>query len=157
MIFTAFRTIRVFGYSWSTRKPRFLMDQRPLVEWRIVNFFIFLYVFEFLRFRWFFPFFNKFRFLGILGPPYCVSCPTSGVWQPTPCTLFCLETSMNEQSLLCVQLYTITYHTFYTLNGEKQTRTVQLTALQISLSSIYFTCSHKYLNWSWNFDILYLL
>ena len=36
-----------FGYSWSTRKPRFQMDQRPLVEGRIANFGIFLDVFEF--------------------------------------------------------------------------------------------------------------
>ena len=40
----------VFGYSWSTWKPRFPMDQRHLVEGRIANFGIFLDVFEFLHF-----------------------------------------------------------------------------------------------------------
>ena len=40
-------------------KPRFPIDQRPLVEGRIANFVIFLNVFEFLRFG----------FLGILGAP----------------------------------------------------------------------------------------
>ena len=52
-------------------KPRFPMDERPLVEGYIANFGISLDVFEFLRFGWFFPFFKKFGFLGILGPPYC--------------------------------------------------------------------------------------
>ena len=45
------------------------MDQRPLVEGRITNFGISLDVFEFLRFVWFFLFFKKICFLGILGPP----------------------------------------------------------------------------------------
>ena len=40
----------VLGYSWSTQKPRFPMDKRPLVKGRITNFSIFLDVFEFLRF-----------------------------------------------------------------------------------------------------------
>jgi hypothetical protein len=39
-----------FGYSWSTWKPRFLMDLRPLVKGRIANIGIFLDVFEILRF-----------------------------------------------------------------------------------------------------------
>ena len=52
-------------------KPRFPMDERPLVEGYIANFGISLDVFEFLRFGWFFPFFKKIGFLGILGPPYC--------------------------------------------------------------------------------------
>ena len=52
-------------------KPRFPMNQRPLVEGYIVNIGISLDVFEFLRFGRFFPFFEKFGFLGILGPPYC--------------------------------------------------------------------------------------
>ena len=47
------------------------MDYRPLVEGRIANFSIFLDVFEFLRFGWFFHFFKKIWFSGILGPPYC--------------------------------------------------------------------------------------
>ena len=47
------------------------MDERPLVEGYIANFGISLDVFEFLRFEWFFPFFKKIGFLGILGPPYC--------------------------------------------------------------------------------------
>ena len=34
-----------------------------------VNFGISLDIFEFLRFGWFFPFFKKIGFLGILGPP----------------------------------------------------------------------------------------
>ena len=46
------------------------MDERPLVEGYIANFGISLDVFEFLRFGWFFPFFKKNGFLGILGPPY---------------------------------------------------------------------------------------
>ena len=52
-------------------KPRFPMDYRPLVEGYIANIGISLDVFEFLRFIWFFPFFKKIGFLGILGPPYC--------------------------------------------------------------------------------------
>ena len=36
---------------------------------RRANFGIFLEVFEFLRFGWFFPFFKKIGFWGILGPP----------------------------------------------------------------------------------------
>ena len=51
-------------------KSRFLMDERPLVEGYIANFGLSLDVFEFLRFGWFFPFFEKFGFLGIFGPPY---------------------------------------------------------------------------------------
>ena len=42
MIFSVFQTIQVFGYSWSTRKPRFPMDWRPLVEGLIANFGLFL-------------------------------------------------------------------------------------------------------------------
>ena len=71
MIFSVFQKYWVFGYFWSTRKPRLPMDKRPLVEGRIANFGIFLDVFEFLCFGYFFPFFKKFWFLGILGPPYC--------------------------------------------------------------------------------------
>ena len=48
-------------------KPRFQMNKRPLVEGRIANFGISLDIFEFLRFGWFFLFFKKIRFLGILG------------------------------------------------------------------------------------------
>ena len=51
-------------------KPRFPLDERPLVERFIANIGISLDVFEFLRFGWFFPFFKKIGFLGILGPPY---------------------------------------------------------------------------------------
>ena len=49
-------------------KPHLPMNYRPLVEWRIANFGIFLDVFEFLHFRWFFPFKKKIRFWGILCP-----------------------------------------------------------------------------------------
>ena len=49
-------------------KPRFPMDERPLVEGYIANFGISLDVFEFLRFGWFFPFFKKKWFLGIQYP-----------------------------------------------------------------------------------------
>ena len=45
MIFSVFQTIFFWGYYWFTRKPRFPMDQRPLVEGRIAN--LFLDVFEF--------------------------------------------------------------------------------------------------------------
>ena len=61
-IFSVFQKNRVFGYSWSTRKPRFPMDWRPLVEGRIDNFGIFLNIFEFLRFGWFFPLKKKLGF-----------------------------------------------------------------------------------------------
>ena len=51
-------------------KPRFPMDQRPLVEERIANFGIFL---DFLSFcvlnDFFLQFFTQFRFWGILGSP----------------------------------------------------------------------------------------
>ena len=47
------------------------MDYSPLVEWYIANIGISLDVLEFLRFGCFFPFFKKFVFLAILGPPYC--------------------------------------------------------------------------------------
>ena len=40
--FFRFLKNQVFGYSWSTRKPRFPMDKRPLVEGRVTNFCIFL-------------------------------------------------------------------------------------------------------------------
>ena len=69
MIFRVFQKNMVFGYSWSTRKPRFPMDYRPLVEGSIANFGIFLDVFEFLRFGWVFLFFKKIGIWGILGPP----------------------------------------------------------------------------------------
>ena len=49
-------------------KPRFPMDQRPLVKGHITNFGIFLDVFEFLRFGWFFLFFKKIGFWSILCP-----------------------------------------------------------------------------------------
>ena len=52
-------------------KPRFPMNQRPLVEAYIANIGISLGRFEFLRFWWFFPFFKQFGFSAILGPPYC--------------------------------------------------------------------------------------
>ena len=42
-----------------------------MVEGYIANIGISLDVLEFLRFEWFFPFFKKIGFLGILGPPYC--------------------------------------------------------------------------------------
>ena len=64
MIFSVFQKNCVFWYSWSTRKQRFPMDKRPLVEGRITIFGIFLDVFEFLRFRWFFSFFQKYWVLG---------------------------------------------------------------------------------------------
>ena len=63
-----FRLILSYKSWW---KPRFPMDQRPLVEGHIANVGIPLDVFEFLQFIWFFPFFKNFGFLGILGPPYC--------------------------------------------------------------------------------------
>ena len=71
IFFPVFHTIQVFGYSWSTQKPRFHMDKRHLVKWRIANFGLFLELFDYFRFRWFFPLFKKFGFWGILGPPYC--------------------------------------------------------------------------------------
>ena len=47
------------------------MEERPLVEGYIANFGISLDIFEFSRFWWFFfPFFKKIGFLGILGQPY---------------------------------------------------------------------------------------
>ena len=52
-------------------KSRFPMDEIPLVEGYIANFGISLDIFEFLQFGWFFPFFKKFGFSGILGLPYC--------------------------------------------------------------------------------------
>ena len=69
MIFSVFQKNLVFGYSWSTRKPWFPMDKRPLVKGRIANFCISLDVFEFLRFGCFFRFSKKIGFWGILGPP----------------------------------------------------------------------------------------
>ena len=51
MTFSVFQTIKILGYSWSTRKPRFPMDYIPLVKGRIAIFGIFLDVFEFLQFR----------------------------------------------------------------------------------------------------------
>ena len=53
-----------FGYSWSTWKPRFLMDLRPLVKGRIANFGIFLDVFEILRFLMIFLVFQKIMVFG---------------------------------------------------------------------------------------------
>ena len=50
MIFSVFQKNRVFWYSWSTRKPHFPIDLRPLVKGRIANFCIFLDIFELLRF-----------------------------------------------------------------------------------------------------------
>ena len=52
-------------------KPRFPIDQRPLVKGYIANFGISLDVFEFFRFDYFFGFNFFFGFLCILGPPYC--------------------------------------------------------------------------------------
>ena len=49
-------------------KPRFPMDQRPLVEGLIANFGISLDVFEVFAFWMIFPFFKKICFFGILGP-----------------------------------------------------------------------------------------
>ena len=51
-------------------KPRFPMDERPLVKGYIANFGISLEVFELLRFGWFFSVFQKAWVLAILGPPY---------------------------------------------------------------------------------------
>ena len=65
-------------------KPRFPMDERPLVEGYIANIGISLDVFEFSRFGWFFPFFKKIWFSGILGPPYCgIVRPFNGLFAPT--------------------------------------------------------------------------
>ena len=50
-------------------KPRFGMDERPLVKGCIAKFGISLDVFEFLRFGWFFPFFKTIWLMSILGPP----------------------------------------------------------------------------------------
>ena len=51
-------------------KPRFPMDERPLVKGYITTFSIYLDVFECLRFGWSLPLKKKKGFLGILGPPY---------------------------------------------------------------------------------------
>ena len=59
----------VFGYSWSTWKPRFPMDKRPLVEGHIANFGISLDIFQFLRLEWFFLFFKKIWFWVFLVHP----------------------------------------------------------------------------------------
>ena len=64
MIFSVCQKNRVLGYSWSTQKPRFLMDLRPLANGRTANFGMFLDVFEFLCFGYFFLFFKKNRFGG---------------------------------------------------------------------------------------------
>ena len=66
--FSVFQKNWVFGYSWSTRKPRFPMDQRPLVKGCIANFVIFLDIFEFLRFGRFFSVFQK---VWIQGCSWC--------------------------------------------------------------------------------------
>ena len=88
MIFSVFQKNRVFGYSWSNRKPRFPMDYRPLGKGHIANFGIFLDVFEFLRVGWFFPFFKKFWFLGILGSPYCGIGATIRIGRGMLCLLY---------------------------------------------------------------------
>ena len=55
-------------------KPRFSMDTRPLVEGLVVNFGIFLDVFEFLRFGcFFFRFSNNLVFWVILVHPETLS------------------------------------------------------------------------------------
>ena len=60
----------VFGYSLSTPKPRYAMDQRPLVEGRIANFGIFL---DFSSFRVLDDFFHFSKKLGfgvfLVHPP----------------------------------------------------------------------------------------
>ena len=61
--FSVFQKNWVFGYSWSTRKPRFPMDLRPLFKGRIANFGIFLDIFEFLCWM-IFSVFQKNRVLG---------------------------------------------------------------------------------------------
>ena len=53
------RAILPYKTCW---KPRFPMDERPLVEGCNADFSISLDVFEFLRFGWFFPFFKKMGF-----------------------------------------------------------------------------------------------
>ena len=73
-IFSVFQTIRVFGYSWSIRKPLFPMDKRPLVQGPIANFGIFLDVFGFFAFQIILSIFQKkISFLGILGYSTVVS------------------------------------------------------------------------------------
>ena len=60
---------RVFGYSRSNKKwwkPRFPMDYRLLVKWRIANFGIFLDILSFCVLDEF-SVFQKIRFFGILG------------------------------------------------------------------------------------------
>ena len=76
------RPTRHCRYSWSTQKPRFPMNYRPLVEGCIANFCLFLDFLEFLRFGSFFPLFKKIGVLGILGPPYCGIYVTIGIcWE----------------------------------------------------------------------------
>ena len=73
IFFFVFQKNWVLGYSLSNKtwwKPHFPMGLRPLVKGGIANFVIFLDVSEFLLFWWFFPFFKKIGFLGILGPPF---------------------------------------------------------------------------------------
>ena len=72
----------VFGYLWSTWKPNFLMDRRPLVEGCIANFGIFHDNFEFYVLEDFFRF-QKIQFLGILGLPYCGIGATIRIGQET--------------------------------------------------------------------------
>ena len=71
------------------------MDWRPLVEGYIANIGIYLDLFEFLRVQWFFPFFKKIVFLGILGPPYCA--PTGRVTKGRVCGCGC---SCNDRWLV---------------------------------------------------------
>ena len=66
-------------------KPRFLMDQRPLVEGCIANFCISLDVFELFCFGLFFPFIFFVLFLCILGPPYCDISDTIRIGQEIRC------------------------------------------------------------------------
>ena len=61
----------LFNKTWW--KPRFLMDQRPLVKGRTANFVIFLDVSEFLRFCDFFCFSKKLGFWVFLVHPSMAS------------------------------------------------------------------------------------
>ena len=46
--------------------------------------------FEFLRYGWFFPFFQKIGYLGILGPPYCGIGATICIGQEMLCLLYAI-------------------------------------------------------------------
>ena len=71
IFFPFFKNNLVFEYFWSTRKPLFLMDKRPLIKGCIANFGIFLDFLSFCNLDDFFRLKKKNGFWGILGPPYC--------------------------------------------------------------------------------------